>query len=37
MTRVICPACNVGHSENLDDPWYYENEDGFKDVLISSR
>ena len=26
--RVACPKCGVGHSENLDDPWYDENEDG---------
>jgi hypothetical protein len=26
--KVACPECKVGRSENLDDPWYDENEDG---------
>ena len=26
--KVACPECKVGFSENLDDPWYYENEYG---------
>jgi ribosomal protein S27E len=28
ILRVACPVCKVGHSEDLSDPWYYENEDG---------
>jgi hypothetical protein len=28
MTRVTCPKCKVGHSEDLTDPWYDDHEDG---------